>query len=65
MSTVPFEIDDTDSILIYGVRYSMGFFAGIGMGSPGSIFEIVSRTPEGVITLRQIFDYVPTRRPDA
>jgi hypothetical protein len=59
MSALPFVIDDERTILIYGVRYSMGVFQAIGMGPIGTVFQIVERTPDGTVTLRQIYDYVP------
>jgi hypothetical protein len=58
---IPFEIDDDRSIKIYGVRYSMGFFQSVGAGPIGSVFQVMSRTEDGAVTIRAIYDYVPTQ----
>ena len=64
MIDVPFEIDDDRTILIYGVRYSMGIFQHLGLGPIGSIIQIVSRE-DGTVALRRIYDYVPPAEPPA
>ena len=59
MIDVPFEIDDDRTIVIYGVRYSMGLFQYLGLGPIGSVIQIIRRE-DGEVSLRQIFDYKPT-----
>jgi len=55
----PFEIDDDRTILIYGVRWSLGVFQAIGLGPEGTVFQIGKRGENGSVFLTQIYDYVP------
>jgi hypothetical protein len=63
MKDMPFEVDDDRTILIYGVRYSMGIFQHLGLGPIGTVIQIVARE-DGTVSLKQIYDYVP-REPGA
>jgi hypothetical protein len=56
----PFVIDDDRTIVIYGVRWSMGVFQAIGLGPVGSVFQISARAEDGTVALTAIYDYVPS-----
>lgn len=54
MKEVEFEIVDDQYIKICGVQYSMALFRALGFAPIGTIIEIIERSEDGTVTIKEL-----------